>query len=1447
MARRLFANNLEMTLLSAIGPSDNTITVDDASGAPSIQLGSGDYFKLTIEDPTTGANREIVHALQVIGNTIIIARGQEGTTAVDHSAGSVVDNRNTAETLDSFPQRDDAEEITGKYEFALHPSVLGQDVWNSDNVTSSDDQILAIVGTDPEVPLLELSTNVPFGTIKLDANGNVPLDQLPLTGLQPLGPFRGDDECPKPGDDPGDCTVPDYRNPSERFPGVTFASGQFYIITTAGNVNLIDPGTGLEVVTVVTEGDFILYAEGVGQPPVDGWFLVRRDTTIFAVSVVFDDTNTTIKGTNVQAWNEAADARIDAVEAASDAADATLRAQKVDRAGDTMTGDLEIVGTEPAFTLEDQTVGFEQRIEQQVRIRNYTMSDLDGDPILAWNAGQAEWFTNNRKILTDADLGSLGDYTRRNQVEAIEQPWEFQEGLNLGINKGIRVGNAGPDYALIAPTDTTGWVDNGNRTFTHTPGTTSPVLWTDALPSATALLAANQVGEYLCTITIVGRTAGTVSLDLSGTSGTPRDANGVFPELLTTAGRDILITPSSDFDGTVGIIVRFASLNLVTSAAQTATLGNPFTNTVVTGQNIGFVGAANFAFQPFVLANQIWHEGNQGSGSGLDADTLDGLHADQIGKPLTTQDPQTLDVTNGATEVDVTTRTNIADGLAKLNAAAKIPPSLLPVSGLSPLGVFRGDNDCPKPGDDPGDCTEPDTRNPSERFPTVTFNGGEFFLVSSGGDINLISLDTLLPTVTPVDAGDIIVYVLEIDTGSIVYPEGWYYVPRETGLITAAEVLFDDSGTTIKGTTVQAWNEAADTAISGKTNRVGGENITGNWTFQDQAIVRNIFQVGGGGVTGADIRMNSADAQWISRLVQNNSGAFFTVQGQDVAGGGGWVSSFRFRTTTAVIEPVNAAPGGGILNELGSASNPWNRIHVNELLIDGGAAWHDNQVTLGGAHTATGAWTFNANVTIGSAGILTIDRTGDNITPLIASSGSATIAQFRSTGANNNLRFTFDGGLERFLGYTSAGLLRTGDAADLNGSGLNIWNDGLTTLAGNHTATGNWTYTGANRTSRNPSGGNYLTTTPTRSFSATYDVVAFENSNATDTGPAMLMHFSSVGSSGAAAGRFGLINLTGGNGAFVWQGRNGAEDNTVERMRLTISGGQGRLAINATDNASYALNVGGSGRFSGTLGVVGASTFTGAITAESTIQASTWIQAFTSSAERVVIFPSGLQVYRASASYYDNRTVASSVIFRTSNAADRDTNALTISANGVITGANQMRTSAAAPSAANDLTRKDYVDGALSTGLAPKWDNNTATLGGTHTASGAWTFSANVVCSAAAPTAASHLTRKDYVDGLIAGGVYNTRFGRTTGTGGISAGSGGYTVAKGGVGIYVYTITGTNPAGTWSVSATIEGGAPQTLTLAITNIASGSFRIIIRNSSGTYIDVAHHFIAMKAT
>ncbi len=96
----LAANNAQTVLAAGISASATSLTVNSGTGAlfPSPSTGVS-YFKLTLIDAATGQLSEIVHVTARTGDTMTIARAQEGTTARTWSANDIAANMMTAGTL----------------------------------------------------------------------------------------------------------------------------------------------------------------------------------------------------------------------------------------------------------------------------------------------------------------------------------------------------------------------------------------------------------------------------------------------------------------------------------------------------------------------------------------------------------------------------------------------------------------------------------------------------------------------------------------------------------------------------------------------------------------------------------------------------------------------------------------------------------------------------------------------------------------------------------------------------------------------------------------------------------------------------------------------------------------------------------------------------------------------------------------------------------------------------------------------------------------------------------------------------------------------------------------------------------------------------------------------------------------------------------------------------
>jgi len=86
-------NNAKSTLSSALSNTSMTVSVADGSSFPTPS--TGEYFYVTLVDSSN--NTEIVKCTVRAGNGMTILRGQDGTTASAHVAGSDIGTITTAD------------------------------------------------------------------------------------------------------------------------------------------------------------------------------------------------------------------------------------------------------------------------------------------------------------------------------------------------------------------------------------------------------------------------------------------------------------------------------------------------------------------------------------------------------------------------------------------------------------------------------------------------------------------------------------------------------------------------------------------------------------------------------------------------------------------------------------------------------------------------------------------------------------------------------------------------------------------------------------------------------------------------------------------------------------------------------------------------------------------------------------------------------------------------------------------------------------------------------------------------------------------------------------------------------------------------------------------------------------------------------------------------------
>ena len=94
------ANNATSTITTAINASDVGVVLATGDGAKFPTLAAGEYFYITFE--SSGGTYEIAKATARAGDSLTIVRAQEGTTAQSFAAGSRVELRITAASINDL-------------------------------------------------------------------------------------------------------------------------------------------------------------------------------------------------------------------------------------------------------------------------------------------------------------------------------------------------------------------------------------------------------------------------------------------------------------------------------------------------------------------------------------------------------------------------------------------------------------------------------------------------------------------------------------------------------------------------------------------------------------------------------------------------------------------------------------------------------------------------------------------------------------------------------------------------------------------------------------------------------------------------------------------------------------------------------------------------------------------------------------------------------------------------------------------------------------------------------------------------------------------------------------------------------------------------------------------------------------------------------------------------
>lgn len=187
---------------------------------------------------------------------------------------------------------DDEGSVTAVEAELAAPSVFRVDIQDGTGGDDSRDMLHSeTISGGANYPKIGVkNVNKANGLLQLTDQGNIPPGLMNIVGIQIRGPFRGDDLCDKLGDDPGECLIPDTRNPSERFLDLadSYTTGDTFIITmadgeTSGTMNLfLYVGQATPSIVSVNPRDGVIYAEEIRHPDTnailtyEGWYLFPK-------------------------------------------------------------------------------------------------------------------------------------------------------------------------------------------------------------------------------------------------------------------------------------------------------------------------------------------------------------------------------------------------------------------------------------------------------------------------------------------------------------------------------------------------------------------------------------------------------------------------------------------------------------------------------------------------------------------------------------------------------------------------------------------------------------------------------------------------------------------------------------------------------------------------------------------------------------------------------------------------------------------------------------------------------------------------------------------------------------------------------------------------------------------------------------------------------------------
>ena len=174
----VFSNNASSLLASGIAPTDTTVTVQAGQGALFPTISAGQVAACTLED--VSGDIEVVYATGRTGDTLTIARAQEGTTAIAFASGSRLEQRVTEAVLASLLQKQGGDTLSGT------TTLSGVIDMGSGGSIQNGEIAGAALRSEPGDTSNQIL--IPIGGGPATEGGSVLLTKANLTGNLPSGP-----------------------------------------------------------------------------------------------------------------------------------------------------------------------------------------------------------------------------------------------------------------------------------------------------------------------------------------------------------------------------------------------------------------------------------------------------------------------------------------------------------------------------------------------------------------------------------------------------------------------------------------------------------------------------------------------------------------------------------------------------------------------------------------------------------------------------------------------------------------------------------------------------------------------------------------------------------------------------------------------------------------------------------------------------------------------------------------------------------------------------------------------------------------------------------------------------------------------------------------------------------------------------------------------------------